>query len=292
VNTIPIESEAALLHLLEQDTTFRGQSNAAWKLESRLERNAVDLGVDLHELEISLIDEFINRCIRLELGDIYSPHKLPHRSNTFEWLSLMQHYGHPTRLIDFTDDVWVALHFALSGDNPSMPFSIYGLKMLPGDEVGNKLPKDSNGRVYRVSADGDAPNMNELLGLAINFRHFQSPCGTRRLGAEWSKPKQNYGWDAPAIRNVRIKRQKGRFLYQLLPDGRLEQIDLLTKFTVPAGLRSTARLMLDRLGPKYSAEYLFPAFEEMPLAQRGGAANGSQPFHSDADRTSPAVGSR
>lgn len=267
MNTIPIESETALSQLLRQDTTFRGQSDVAWKLESWVERAARDkfgesFREHLRDFEASLIDRFIDRCIRLELDEIYSPNKLPDKSDTFQWLSLMQHYGRPTRLIDFTDDVWVALHFALSGADSSVAFAIYGLQMLPGDEVGNKLPKDSNGRIYRVCAAGDPTNTNELLGLAINFRHFQSAFGAKQLGKEWSSPKQNFGWDASAIQNVRIKRQKGRFLYQLLPDGQLEQIPHLAKYTVPARLRGTARSMLDRLGTKYSAEYLFPRFEE------------------------------
>ena len=186
-------------------------------------------------------------------------------SNTFEWLSLMQHYGHPTRLIDFTDDAGVALYFALKGARPGIPFAIYNeLRMLPGDEAGNKLPKDANGKIYRVPADGHHPNVNELLGLTIKFRHFQSAYRAKPLGTEWSSPKQNYGWDTPAIQNVRIKRQSGMFVYQLRPDGRLENISHLTKYTVSARLQNTARSMLESLGTKYSEEFLFPKFEEGP----------------------------
>jgi hypothetical protein len=91
---------------------------------------------------------------------------------------------------------------------------------------------------------------------------------------------------------VRIKRQKGRFLYQLLLDGQLEQIPLLTKYTVSAHLRGAARSMLDRLGIKYSAEYLFPTFEEALCAQQDGAANGSLPFRPETNTRSSAAGSR
>jgi hypothetical protein len=235
----------------------------------------------LPDFEASLIDQFIDRCTGLELGDIYSHNKLPHNSDTFAWLSLMQHYGHPTRLIDFTDDVRVALHFALFDEpvrcqscgvsvatalsDQSIDFAIYGLQMLPGDEAGNKLPKNSNGKIYRVSGYGDLPNVNELLGLAIKFHHFQSPYGAKPLGPEWEEPHQNHGWDAPAIQNVRIKRQKGRFLYQLRPDGKLENIPHLTKYTVSASLRSAAKSMFESFGTKYSKEFLYPKFEETPL---------------------------
>jgi hypothetical protein len=286
MNTIFIESEARLLQLLRQGTAFRGQSDATWKLESRVERDArkkfgESFLQQLPDFEASLIDQFIDRCTRLELGDIYGHNKLPHNSNTFEWLSLMQHYGHPTRLIDFTDDVRVALFFALFDEpvrchgcgvsiaaalsDTSIDFAIFGLQMLPGNEAGNKLPKNSGGEIYRASGNGELPNVNELLGLAIKFRHFQSPYGTKSLGPEWEEPRQNYGWDAPKIQNVRIKRQKGRFLYQLRLDGKLENIPHLTKYTVSASLRNVAKSMFESFGHKYSKEFLYPKFEQMPL---------------------------
>src|ERR1035438_6937225 len=159
MNARTVETEADLQTLLrpESERTFRGQSNASWKLESTLERAAKNNYGEtfrqyLSEFEACAIDQFIDRCKRLELDDLYRPNTLPDGSDTFQWLSLMQHHGRPTRLIAFTDDVCVALYFALRGANPSIPFAIYELQMLPGDDAGNKLPKDSNGQVYRVPA--------------------------------------------------------------------------------------------------------------------------------------------
>jgi hypothetical protein len=38
--------------------------------------------------------------------------RVPADSDTVEWLALMQHYGAPTRLLDFTESFWIALFFA------------------------------------------------------------------------------------------------------------------------------------------------------------------------------------
>src|SRR5690606_16982619 len=110
-----------------------------------------------------IIDQFIARCSKFELGDIYPSGKLPESCETWQWLSLLQHYGHPTRLIDFTDDLWVAMFFALNPPDPQSPFAIYALHF----DSGNKLPKDENGKVYRVALDGNKPNTNELLALVL-----------------------------------------------------------------------------------------------------------------------------
>lgn len=42
---------------------------------------------------------------------LYSSHKID-SNNSFEHLALMQHYGAPTRLIDFTRSIFIASYFA------------------------------------------------------------------------------------------------------------------------------------------------------------------------------------
>lgn len=280
MNTASIETETDLRKLVDNwhppvpgstpEITFRGQRNASWKLESTLERAAREkLGESFRQymagFEAAIIDQFIERCVRFELGHIYYPDKkLPHVSDTYEWLSLLQHYGHPTRLMDFTDDLWIAFYFALAGSEPNIPFSIFSLQMTPGDRYNsNKLPKSASGKPYEILWKNKLEvNVSELLGLVINFSHFQSCCGTTKLAPEWTNPKQNYGWDKPAISNVRIERQSGRFLYQLWPDNRIDQISELTKYTIAAQLRPTAMKMLEAKGCKYAKDYLFPTFEQ------------------------------
>jgi hypothetical protein len=81
---------------------YRGVSNFSYNLKSSLERTARH-----YQTENWLTDQF-QRCIH-EYLPVES-----HPNNKFELLSLMQHHGVPTRLIDITKSPYVALYFAAS----------------------------------------------------------------------------------------------------------------------------------------------------------------------------------
>lgn len=88
---------------------FRGVSSAQYELETTLEREAQRSGLsltDLPKLEIRIMNDFRRRFHH------YSYHT-PERHDIAEWLSLMQHYGAPTRLLDWTYSPYVAIYFAV-----------------------------------------------------------------------------------------------------------------------------------------------------------------------------------
>jgi len=62
---------------------------------------------DKSDTEKDLIREFQRKL------HLYS-NNLPVRNDLTQWISLMQHYGTPTRMIDFTYSFWVAVFFAIS----------------------------------------------------------------------------------------------------------------------------------------------------------------------------------
>lgn len=87
---------------------FRGHKSANYELAPSVERAAPDLPLPWKALESELLKEFQAKA-PLHI----SPERLPHADDKLSWLALMQHYGVPTRLLDFTYSPYVALYFAL-----------------------------------------------------------------------------------------------------------------------------------------------------------------------------------
>ncbi len=82
---------------------FRGQSNACWELQTTLERS--NIVTDFPEFEDQLIEEFI-RGAKFYLKEEQIP------SSLLEWFSLIQHFGAPSRLLDFSKSPYIAAYFA------------------------------------------------------------------------------------------------------------------------------------------------------------------------------------
>ena len=89
---------------------FRGQEDSEWPLMTAIERLTVERWEhdynELPKIEEGLIRTFVRHFHN------YS-HYIPCEKDKIEWLSIMQHYGTATRLLDCTYSFYVALFFAL-----------------------------------------------------------------------------------------------------------------------------------------------------------------------------------
>ncbi len=85
---------------------FRGQSNSNWFLEPRLPRLFKNQNIKetWAGIEASMLEDFRKYSI---------PHLTRDPRDDLEWLILGQHYGLPTRLLDWTTNPLKALFFAL-----------------------------------------------------------------------------------------------------------------------------------------------------------------------------------
>lgn len=82
---------------------FRGTGNAAWTLQSSLERLTPSLAAEAEKYLLATFQRRVHHYIS-------DP---PSREDNLEWLALLQHHSAPTRLLDWTKSPYVALFFAL-----------------------------------------------------------------------------------------------------------------------------------------------------------------------------------
>ena len=97
-----VEDVCSLWGTLDSTTHpwFRGQQMAKWPLVPGLYRGRID---PVREREI--LRDFKLKAV---------PFLNQHPGNDLEWLFVMQHYGMPTRLLDWTESYLYALYFAVS----------------------------------------------------------------------------------------------------------------------------------------------------------------------------------
>jgi hypothetical protein len=106
---------------------FRGQREASWTLQSSQERRIrVDRSYGTisghRQLDRKIVGEKLLSGFR-ELAPVHL-RDLPSNDDSAGWLALMQHYGGPTRLLDWTSCPFVGLYFALEeptvGNRPAV----------------------------------------------------------------------------------------------------------------------------------------------------------------------------
>jgi hypothetical protein len=173
---------------------FRGQGNASWPLRSSLERL-----IGVQSGDTSRWDDCEKRMLRkFQSAAHHYLSNLPPDDNTVEWLSLMQHHGAPTRLLDCTYSFPVATFFAAKDATREAGFfAVWGFnygKFM--DQAGKRLPSDeftTRGSVYSFSLQ------REMQEKANQF-----------LNREWSGSLVIPV--APVRQNERIMAQQGLFL--------------------------------------------------------------------------------
>lgn len=92
-----------------QSWAFRGQRDDSWQLVSSLARHLGQFHVRSEEWpnQEARTLRIFKRKAHLHLDHV------PADEDDFQWLALIQHYGGPTRLLDFTWSPYVAAFFAL-----------------------------------------------------------------------------------------------------------------------------------------------------------------------------------
>jgi len=120
---------------------FRGQPRICYRLIPSLFRNSMDINRICHKEdckidkiyssyyeETNMFNHFVLRMP--EYQRVQSSLSTP-----LDWLCLMQHYELPTRLLDWTESILIALYFAVIYDDPDCDGAIWALNPARINEV-------------------------------------------------------------------------------------------------------------------------------------------------------------
>ena len=154
---------------------FRGQSDASWDLISgylRYARNIKTITTpDQKRLGPMNMHEK-NMFKKFQAHAHLYLTNLPPKTDTIEWLALMQHHGTPTRMLDWSFSPYVALFFAV--ESADKQFSLYCMKpdefRSADEDYFGKLGEDLDTLKKKVFIDKRG-NKNFLYAYEPKFQH-------------------------------------------------------------------------------------------------------------------------
>lgn len=218
---------------------FRGQASADWKLASSLERILGNTWStdSVRRFEDYALDVFRSK-FHLYAGENHEP------KTRLGWLSLLQHHGAPTRLLDFSESPYVALYFALESLNPA-------LLQMDGDAAmaiyALNYTKMMEASIQHIRSNDSAFNETRLTVHAKQDEVFENIVDRFSYPIAWvTEPKQI---------SKRVDLQSGCFLVSgdkaskieiVLSNHLYNDIDL-TKFTIPVSLYGNLFALLRKM---------------------------------------------
>lgn len=180
---------------------FRGQANSEWDLSSSLERMIKSLyqredSFDIpRAYELEMLEEFKRKY------PLYEKHRIPAEGDNIEWLSIMQHYGACTRLVDATESIFVALFMATQNTLSCYDAAIWA--------INKNILNSKKYNLYRRTVDKKAPSISLRIADEFAYNYANSFIGSVYRRGEC--PQQIIAIK-PKMSNERLSIQQGLFL--------------------------------------------------------------------------------
>jgi len=221
-----VSSIAELLEALRVDhggytgaRWYRGQADKSWTLLPGYLRSSKSLS------EGTLISRFRQSAALLT-------ERFPRES--FDWLFLMQHYGVPTRLLDWTESPLIALYFALNDPSHSKDTDAALWLLKPTELNKNANIVDEEEENYIPSFEDEELKGYAYESLRTNRRVKLTPIAT-----------------IATRNNARIQAQMGAFTIHHNDDVPIESVgekSHTTKYIIPKSAKSKLAGELSILG--------------------------------------------
>lgn len=239
---IEIKNKEALIKILTDygsGWVFRGQARADWRLQPTLERTLESVGW-LPELAKSY-EEFSLHNFSSKAHHYIDRNILP--DTKLGWLSLMQHHGIPTRLLDFTESPFIALFFAMGriGDTDGQ-CAIWALNYR--DLMKSSISYLKNNASFKYDYSSAQMNPDDAYAKILDSGSHDILWVTE-----------------PKISNLRMERQKGTFLLSCNIQERILDLlpmlppDIVHKIIIARSLMLEIYAMLKGMGINHSILY-------------------------------------
>ena len=227
---------------------FRGHSRPVGQLAPRLFRDIGSkriFGGFRPELEMATIEEFKRHAA------LIAEWRLPPHDDRLGWLCVMQHFRTPTRLLDWSENLMVALYFAVSADASE------------DAEVWAMLPwalNEAAGAGYAIPLPG-----SRVVKYLLEQPYWNGTGEALATSLGLPAPMRAPIAIDPPMLFPRMAVQAGTFTIHPLPDDGATIADLLpnprhlVRYIIPAGCKEPLCWQLRAVG--FSQRHLFPDLE-------------------------------
>ena len=236
------------MNLPRQQWVFRGHSYASWEIESTAKRFFRHNEKNIYKRYFSGREMEAVRKFQRTAHQFLN--LVPDESDTLGWLTLMRHYGAPTRLIDFTYSPITALFFAYSDQLREFERSacvhaiqvdsvmMRSLEVLQKKRVDDLAPNDFFGN----------PKNDEILDYVALF------------DGKWNTPRQSAQQGLFMVTS-RIDTDVNGYLESCPPLKKLSDNEPWLIFEFPRGREFHRQVVRYLLSANQTHETLYPGLE-------------------------------